>query len=70
MKTFRVDSLEVHSLMNVLIKEGNNFESISVMLDKSFSTIYDWYRGKRKPGKGDYELLRTMAEKAVIKEED
>lgn len=69
MKTFKVDSLEVHRLMDILIKEGNNFESISVMLDKSFSTVYDWYKGKRKPGKGDYELLRTMAERAINEED-
>ena len=69
MKTFRIDPLEVHRVMDALIKEGNNLESIAVMVDKSYSTIYDWYRGQRNPGKGDYELMKHMADKA-IKEED
>ena len=50
---------ETMKLMQELTKYCS-LEEIAVELEKHWHTIWSWYKGKRTPSKGDYELMRTL----------
>lgn len=54
---------QVQELIANALFKGDSLEYLAFTLNKSFGTIYRWYKGKGMPSKGDYELLKRTVER-------
>ncbi len=54
------NSVDVTRTIRQLLKNGYSLEKIAVSINKSYSTIWRWFRGKNKAHNTFAEKLRTL----------
>ena len=61
-----VSKEETVKLIQEYRDQGHSLELLSAVLERSFQSVYLWSQGKRRPRKGDFELIKRLVEEGKL----